>query len=484
VVGRVQCPLLDSDREQQFLKAEREVELHSAELKKELHLGDLVLFQLLYIIGLQWIGTAGKLGSAHIMYWIPAVLLFYVPSAIVVVHLNREMPLEGGLYQWAKLRLGDLAGFLTALNIWATIVLVIASTVSQITDNLAYAAGPSGAWIAENKGVTIAVGAVLTGGLMLLAVRGLALAKWLHNAGGFVLLLALAGMVLFALPRWLRGGAAVAPAALTFPAVSLLNLNLLGKMSFAAFCGFDGCAIFSGEVRDANVARTIRRSIWLAAPLIALFYILGTASALTFTRPADLDLIAPTTQALSRGAQATVLLPALVRYVAPVVAVLFICNLVGGSSLFYNAVIRLPMVAGWDHLLPGWLSRLHPRFKTPVGSIVCISIAIFSLTVLGNLGVGAQESFQLVNSAGLTCWGLTYLVMFAIPLAAPGEKPSWGVRVAALSGFLMTLLYVVLSVFPVIDVQNVASFAAKLGGVVLGINLLGAWYFRRVNQQR
>jgi glutamate:GABA antiporter len=50
------------------------------------------------ITGLQWIGTAGKLGSAHVMYWIPAVLLFYIPSGIVVVHLSREMPLEGGIY--------------------------------------------------------------------------------------------------------------------------------------------------------------------------------------------------------------------------------------------------------------------------------------------------------------------------------------------------------------------------------------------------
>jgi len=73
------------------------------------------------------------------------------------------------------------------------------------------------------------------GGLMLVAVRGLAIAKWIHNAGGFVLLIVLAGMTLFALPRWFGGGAAVAPVALSFPAVSLLNLNLLGKMGFGAF---------------------------------------------------------------------------------------------------------------------------------------------------------------------------------------------------------------------------------------------------------
>src|SRR5579863_5072790 len=121
-----------SAREQQFLEAEHRVERHSAELKKELRLGDLVLSQIIYIVGLQWIGTAGKVGSEHLMYWIPAVLLFYIPSGIVVVHLNREMPLEGGLYQWAKLRFGDAAGFLVALNLWATVVLILAATASQI----------------------------------------------------------------------------------------------------------------------------------------------------------------------------------------------------------------------------------------------------------------------------------------------------------------------------------------------------------------
>ena len=44
--------------------------------------------------------------------------------------------------------------------------------------------------------------------------------------------------------------------------------------------------------------------------------------------------------------------------------------------------------------------------------------------------------------------------MFAIPLAARGEKPSWLLRGAALSGFAMTLLNVVTSVFPIIDVPN------------------------------
>ena len=469
-----------SDREQQFLEAEHQVEVHSAELRKELHLGDLVLSQILYIVGLQWIGTAGKLGPAHIMYWVPAVLLFYIPSGIVVVHLNREMPLEGGIYQWAKLRFGDMAGFLVALNLWATMVLFLASSVSLLTDNLGYAAGPSGAWMVENKPVTVAVGALMIGALVWLAARGLALAKWVHNAGGFIVFLILAGMAWFALPRWFGGRAAAAPAAIAFPAVSLLNLNLLGKMAFGALCGFDGSAIFSGEVRDPRVARIIRRSVWLSAPLIMLFYILGTACALAFTRPADIDLISPSMQALSRGAQAA----GIAFIVGPLVAIVISGQVFANASIYCNAAIRLPMVAGWDHLLPAWLSRLDPRFKTPVGSVLCFGVATFGCAVLGNLGVGAQETFQSLNNSAIICWALTYLVMFAIPLAARGEKAPWAVRVAALSGFSMTLLYVVLAIFPVVDVRNVASFAAKVGGSVAAINALGAWHFLRASRKR
>jgi len=79
------------------------------ELKRELGLTDLALTQILFIVGLPWVGVAAKLGSAHVVFWLAAIVFFYIPSAIVVIYLNRLMPLEGGLYQWAKLRFGDLA---------------------------------------------------------------------------------------------------------------------------------------------------------------------------------------------------------------------------------------------------------------------------------------------------------------------------------------------------------------------------------------
>jgi hypothetical protein len=48
----------------------------------------------------------------------------------------------------------------------------------------------------------------------------------------------------------------------------------------------------------------------------------------------------------------------------------------------------------------------------------------------------------------------------------------------------MTLLYAVLSIFPVVDVRNPASFALKVGGLVLGVNVAGALYFWRANERK
>ena len=45
------------------------------------------------------------------------------------------------------------------------------------------------------------------------------------------------------------------------------------------------------------------------------------------------------------------------------------------------------------------------------------------------------------------------------------RPPLW-LRIAAASGFLVTLLYVVLSIFPIIDVASWWSFAMKISGVV------------------
>ncbi len=455
--------------DEQFLAGERAVAAHSAELKKELRLLDLVGIQVLTIVAFTWLGVAGKLGAGHVMFWIPAMLLFYVPSGIVVAYLSKEMPLEGGIYQWVKLRFGPMPGFLTAMNLWLYNVLQSSTIGLQIAALAPYALGPGARWITTNKGANLGLGVAILCGLMLVGWRGLAIGKWVSNAGGVLLLMLFAVLVAVALPLWIGGGAVGPPAALTMPAISLLSLNLLAKMGFGAFCGADAVAVFSGECRGGDAARTIRRSVWISAPIIATIFIVGTAGVLTFSRPESIDVLLPQIQALSLGA------PGL----AGPGALVYGLYLLAGGSLFFSVLIRFPMVAGWDHLLPEWFSRLDPKFKTPRGSVLFAGAVAIAFSVLANLGAGNQEAYQFLVSAALVCYAGAYLAMFAIPLWALGEQAPVRVRVAAASGFPMTLMFVVLSVFPIVEEQNPGWFTLKMVGVVGTVQLAGAAYYRR-----
>ena len=157
------------------------------------------------------------------------------------------------------------------------------------------------------------------------------------------------------------------------------------------------------------------------------------------------------------------------------------------ASVNFTGITRLPMVAGWDRLLPAWFTRLHAGYQTPVNSILVVGVVTLVMALASLIGVGQQEAFQLVWNAGGIFYGLTYLVLFLIPLAGlrsvSPRAPLW-LRAAAASGFLMTALYVVLSVFPIIAVESMMSFALKITAVIVVANVVGAALFIRAARRR
>jgi hypothetical protein len=105
-------------------------------------------------------------------------------------------------------------------------------------------------------------------------------------------------------------------------------------------------------------------------------------------------------------------------------------------------------------------------------------------SILGLVGVGKQEAFQLLWNASAIFYALTYLVMFAIPIVgAPALRGSLPLRLAALSGLLMTLLFVILSILPIVAVESQLVFAAKISAVVGGANVVGVAIFARARRR-
>ena len=440
-------------------------------LRRDLGLLDLTLTQILFVVGLPWVGVAAKQGTAHVALWLAAVVFFYLPSAAVVIHLNRAMPLEGGLYQWAKFGFGEMTGFLVAWNLWLFAILNTSEIGLQVTQYFRYIAGPEKEWLTGDARFVSLVNLTIISALVGLTIRGLSVGKWVHKAGGALMLTTFA--MLIALP-WLNVAhgtlGSFRPLAMTMPVLSMLTLNIAAKMGFGALGGFEYVAIHAGECR--NPERTIARSVALAAPVIALMFILGTSSVLALVPIDRIDLIAPIPQVLAEGlgpfGSASV--------VASITIVALLCIRIAQASVLFAGNTRLPMVAGWDGLLPRWFARLHPTFQTPINSILFVGATTFAFSVVGLIGVGKQEAFQLLWNASGIFYGLTYLVMFAIPLADP-RASAW-LKLAAFSGFATTLGFVLISILPIVQVESRLLFAAKISGVVLTANAIGVGIFK------
>src|SRR5258708_37046089 len=122
----------------------------SEALRKELGFTDLVFACVLMVVIPDFYGTAAKAGAAQMLLWLLALVFFFLPQAFVVSHLNRKLPLEGGLYAWARSAFGDLAEFLVAWMLRLHVALYVASMGLVTTNCLEYVLGPDFSWTAGN----------------------------------------------------------------------------------------------------------------------------------------------------------------------------------------------------------------------------------------------------------------------------------------------------------------------------------------------
>jgi amino acid transporter len=455
---------------------ERDVRAHSAVLKKELGLFDLVLTQIVFVVGTIWVGAAAKLGHSQIVFWLLAILTFYLPLAAVVIYLNRLMPLEGGLYQWAKFAFNDFTAFLVAWNLWIFGILILSGIGLIVTTNISYAIGPRAAGMQGSKWFITVVSCALVMGIAVTSARGLALGKWVHNAGGVMLMATFLTLVLLPFFSLARGDLhEYHPLSVALPALSLFNLNIFSKLALGALTGFEYVAIVAGECRAP--ARNIARSVIIAAPIIALMFILGTSAVLAYVRPDNVDLIGPIPQVLSLGFNSF-------GWVSRIISVAIlgvVMRQIALMSIYFTGNTRLPMVAGWDSLLPAWFSRLHKRHHTPVNSILFLGAITLAFGLVSLIGVGHQEAFQLLDNAASVFYASTYMVLFAIPLIGMKSfgmrAPLW-LKIACASGFLVSLVSICLTIVPIISVESRLLFAAKIIAVVVISNGIGIVVFR------
>jgi amino acid transporter len=438
--------------------------------------------QILLVVGITWAGTAAKQGGTHIWFWLAAILTMFVPLAAVVGWCARVWPLEGGVYQWTKFALGPFAGFMSAWNFGLWALLAVSNVGIMTATSLSYGLGPRAAWMEDNHSLILGLTVGLFLVILLVNLPGFGIGRWVSHFGTMVTVmvtLLLMGLLFFH-PHASAMHPHVNPQrpfSLGLPVLTLFSVNILTKIAFNALTGLEQVAVFAGETRDAG--RTIMLSAWIAAPVIAAIYILMSGAMLAYIPAAKVDLTGPIPQVLAAafgGVAASGGVDwGLVLGRATILALGV--ALVAQYTVMVAETSRLPMVTGWDGMVPAWFTRLDPRWKTPTRSIAAIVLVAIGVGVLATYRTGAQEAFQLINSAGNIFYGVYYLMMFAIPLVVGdrfGVRAGSWLKLGAVSGLAVTAVAMGFNLLPIVDVASKWAFAGKIVGTSLALNLAGA----------
>ena len=460
-------------------------------LERSLTLRDLVLFHVVAVLGLRWVATAAKTGPSAVTLWLLAALFFFIPQGLAVVAMSSRLPEEGGVYAWTRRTLGEGHGFLCGWCYWINNVLYYPNLLISTAVIGTFAIGRGDSGLESNWLYVLGVALSALWLAVALNIVGLGTGKWLQNLGAIGsyvpgVLLILLGLYAVAT----RGPANPVSAPAMVPHVNdLSSLNLWASIAFA-FTGLELAAAMGGEIKEPR--RNLPRSIYIAAPLVAAAYVLGTGAIVWLMPVGDINIVSGFLQAIAAGAQNVS--PAL--WWLPVgAAAMYALGNVGGVGAWLAGPARVAFVIGLDRFFPPAFGKVHPRWRTPYVAILVqagLGTVFLLLSVLGK-GSTVEHAYLILLDTQLLIYFIPYIYLFVCVLvvgrrdvatrAGGGETGHPAARAGtplfAASGLIVTVLAMIVAMIPPADGTNALLFEAKVVGGAAMFVAIGGIIYRR-----
>jgi glutamate:GABA antiporter len=424
------------------------------QLRRAMGFWDVLLFNIAAVLGPRWIAAAAHNGTSSISLWFLAAVLFFLPTALIVVELSTRFPHEGGLYIWSKEAFGEFHGFVTGWTYWVYTFFYFPGLLIASAAMAAYVGGAGTAHLAQSRPFLLIVAMVMLFAAMLLNIVGLNIGKWLQNAGGvgtYIPLLMLIGLGAY---LWRTHGSVTHFTwANMLPTWNWGTVNFWPQIAFA-FTALELCSTMSEEVHEPH--KTFPRAILGSGVLIAAAYILGTFALLAIVPAGDADPKSGVFQALTIGSTRLG-----IAFFGILAAFLVLFGNAGGVGTTVAGVARIPFVVGIDRYMPAAFGKIHSKWKTPWVSILVQAGISCVVLLLIQINESANTAYQILVDAGTILYFIPFLYMYmaAIKLAyrpdraanpnaalIPGGKA--GVWVAATLGFAVVVGGIVLSLIP------------------------------------
>ena len=455
------------------------------QLRRVMGFWDVLLFCIASVLGPRWIATAARNGQSSISLWILAAVLFFVPTAFIVVELSTRFPEEGGLYVWTKEAFGDFHGFVAGWTYWIYTVFYFPGLLLASAAMTAYVGGSKAAWLAESRTFLLVGSFALLLIAVFMNIIGLQIGKWLQNAGGVGTYVPLLMIVGVAFLLWSRHGSVTHFTwAAMMPNWNWDTVNFWPQLAFA-FGGLELVSAMSEEVK--NPQRTFPRAIFASGGMIAFMYIAGTVAVLVMLPSETVDPKSGVFQAITLGSTALRL-----GAVGVIAAMLVTVGNAGGVGSTVAGVARIPFIVGIDRHLPAAFGKIHPRWKTPYISILVQAVISGIILLVAQINENTRGAYQMLVDAATILYFIPFIYMYAAVIklySRPDRRENrsavvvpggfFGVCLAGGLGLLIVSVGIVLSFIPPGDTSNKFLFEAKLvAGTVLSVLLGLVLYYR------
>ena len=438
---------------------------------RALNLRDVVLMNVVAVVGLRWIARGARTGPASVTLWILAWVAFFIPLAVACSALAKRYPEQGGVYSWVRRAFGTGHGFICGWCLWVNNLFYFPSLLLFGAANFAAMGGAR--WEAVGATRWYAVTFVVAGIWIAAGINiiGLRVGKWLQNAGSLGVWIPvglLMGCGAFAFARF--GSATPFTADSMIPRGNLLDtVGLWSAMCFA-FSGFEISSLMGQEVVDPE--RTIPRGIFIAGAATTVIYIAGSASVLIAVPLSSLKELSGITDAVQLVAGRVG-----ITGLGALTGGLLALNALAGTASWTAGAARVPFAAGVDSAMPKAFARLHPRYRTPYVALIVQSIAasaIFLASVFFSVSgrvTSIQEAYDILVNLTILIYFVPYLYLFAAQIRLLPDSP----RALALLGFAATAISLALTFVPppgsnalTYEVNLIAQATIMLG---LGVGL-------------
>ena len=331
-------------------------------------------------------------------------LLYAAPISLTCAELSARYPLEGGYYRWVRMAFGDLVGYVAGWLVWISMFATNAAFAVLFGNYLRY-------FVPDLSGAAhLAVAAALVWFAVALNYRGISLVGWASVVFTILIFIPFLVMTVLGLAQWRFSPFTPFAHPDKTLGVALFDGFLIAMWLYG---GFEKLTVNAAEVE--NPRRAFPLALGIAVPLCALSYILPTLAALA----ANGDW-SDWSESHYMKAAAAIGGPALGAAMAA-------GGLVSNAGILMVTILaqsRLPVVLAQDGFFPPAFRKVHPRFGTPVVSLLVTGVV---LTVLCRFRFAQLAAlYSLVQSLSYL---LIYAALFRLRARAPEGPAPEGFRI-------------------------------------------------------